>query len=162
MENDMDNNIIEISDSNIFKYKLDYENQNVDNNKLFQKWKEQTRILYGDDSKIFKCLNDKMFFCCSYEECIKFPLYKATCPNCHNDICYFCSKTSTDKAINGDCCIKRRFMCMIFQDGEKYIKKIKGDNYRYLNYKLALLWFFTPFSFCYVVQLFLFRCFLLF
>ena len=42
-------------------FNLDYENQKVDNNKDYEKWKDSMIIFYGNDAKLFRCLKDKIF-----------------------------------------------------------------------------------------------------
>ena len=154
MENDLKENIVEISDSNMFYYKIQYKGQNIESNIYYQKWKEQAINKNGNNSKIFKCSTDKVIFCVPLKEWSEFPYYAAFCPICKKYICYYCSRISTDSIVNGDCCIKRRFKCMIFQDGMKYINPIKEDNNNYISFCQALFWFLSPFGFGFIVQFF--------
>ena len=95
MEND--NNAIELSseiigsnvDNNIFQ--LEYQNQVLDNNIKFQKWKNSMLKKYGSDAKLFKCKKDNILFFISKGNTLQAPCYLKKCPICRELICYFCS-----------------------------------------------------------------------
>ena len=63
--NDNDNNNNK-NNNNIFK--LDYESQNVDNNKYFIKWKRLMLEKLGNNAKLLRCSKDKILFFISYDE----------------------------------------------------------------------------------------------
>ena len=43
-------------------YKLDYENQNIENNKDFKNWKDKMTKINKDNIRINKCNHDKICF----------------------------------------------------------------------------------------------------
>ena len=43
-------------------FRFDYEEQNIKNNKEFQKWKYELDKKYGKSIRIYKCGEDKIFF----------------------------------------------------------------------------------------------------
>ena len=63
MENDdqkTSNLIIKKDISSYSVFKFEYKDQNLNNNKEYQKWKETMLIEYGDNSKQFKCYKDNI------------------------------------------------------------------------------------------------------
>ena len=110
-----------LKDKNIFK--LDYENQNVNNNINYLYWKDSILKKYGNDIKIFKCNKCKILFYSQNEDIIKGNYYSMLCPICKLYICYFCS-TSFDKYDDVFCC-KRRVINICFSiSGPEYTKGI--------------------------------------
>ena len=88
MENDIEYEESFINE-NIFK--IDYINQNLDNNTKYKKWNNLMLSKYGNNSKIFKCIKDNIIFYAKYEDAISSPCYKIECPICKCLICHFCS-----------------------------------------------------------------------
>ena len=130
----MENNLIENTEiSNIFK--LDYINQNVNNNIHFQSWKQSMLEKYGTDAKLFRCTKNGLLFFTSNLECKKYPFYKSKCPLCHKYICYFCSKYETNNYYHDDeCCLYIRIIYMFLKDGFKYINPV-GEDKNYFDPK---------------------------
>ena len=83
------NETIQINDNKIFKF--DYENQQLESNLNYIKWKDSNIKEYGNNAKLFKCKKCKIFFYSKYEDIIKKPYYLAPCLICKQYICYFCS-----------------------------------------------------------------------
>ena len=140
--NVFDNNESSLKDE-IFK--LDYLEQNLDNNIEFQKWKELMINKYGKNSKIFKCSEDKILFFVKNEDCKRYPFYKCICPICKHPVCYFCYRYSKELEGNGTCCLKRRFICMFLQDGYRLISPI-GQEYDFkpIFSITMVIYFFLP------------------
>ena len=125
-------------------YKLEYENQNVKNNFEFLKWKKEMLDEYGKNAMLFKCLEDKIYFYTSYEECKRYPIYQSVCPICEEPICYYCSRFETDEfGENGTCCLQRKIKCMFNQDCYRYIQPINYEE-DILSYKEAFISFVIP------------------
>ena len=147
MENDQHN--IELNENtsslgtNIFK--PEYEEQKLNNHNIaFLKWKKSMIKIYGEKSMLFKCLNDKIYFYTSYEECKRYPIYQSKCPECGNPICYYCSRYEVDIfGENGSCCLKRKIKCMFNQECYRYIKGNYNEKYIY-TYKQAFISFIIP------------------
>ena len=119
-------NIIEENTLNLENaIKLDYDNQKLDGNAEFEKWKNLNIKKYGQNYRLFKCLLDKLVFITTKEDCKSFPFYQSKCPKCQKPICYFCNRYAHDSFGNGTCCIRRRICCMILQEGFRYIKPYK-------------------------------------
>jgi len=111
--------------SNVFKYS--YENQKLDNNVDFQKWKESMINKYGDRGKIYKCPFNKIYFYTSDEESGIDHMNEGFCPLCKKWICFFCLQLIPRDLYN--CCLKKKFADM-YKSGIKYCNtKIKdyGD-----------------------------------
>ena len=124
MENDEPKNINLIISNNHTSasvFNLEYNDQNVNHNIEYQKWKKLMLIEYGDNSKQFKCNKDKILFYSSYNDYIKNYSYKSICPVCHNDICYFCSFNNNN--YNLSCCIKNSILKAIFYSGPEFVKE---------------------------------------
>ena len=118
MENERNENTINLKD-NIFN--LEYSEQNISNNKKYKKWEESMLKIYGNDAKLFKCIQDKILFFTTYDDCINYPAYKCKCPKCGNIICHFCSSIDT---LNVICCYKRLIYNILFHNGLSFIKKV--------------------------------------
>ena len=152
MENDeflKEINIIE-NDSYELKnaFKLDYLNQDFNNNIEYQKWKKLMLKKYGRYAKQFKCLKDKIIFYTSYDDCRSDPSYKGECPICKQQICYFCSNSNVNENDIVICCLRRRINKLLFYDGLRYIKKLNkydidkqhlSDHYLFLISFIPLL-----------------------
>ena len=125
------NEKIEINENKIFN--LDYENQNLDNNINYLKWKDSIIKEYGNKTKLFKCKKCKILFYSTNEEIIKTSYYTNTCPKCKKHICYFCFNYSENKYLY--CCKRRVINILFFISGPNYIKdndKIDCDNILFL------------------------------
>ena len=144
MENEGYENIINLNEpfaqNNIFN--LDYGEQNVINNKKYQIWNESMINIYGKDAKFFRCIQDKILFYVSYDDCIDEPSFKCKCPICGNTICLFCSGIDT---LNVICCYKRLIYNSLFHDGFVFIKKVDKDkDIQLLSNDLSSLFIFIP------------------
>ena len=82
------NNLIINSElpENIFK--LEYFNQNLNDNVEYQKWNNLMIKKYGRKAKLFKCQDDDILFYTSNEDCKSHPFYQSVCPYCNNTIYY--------------------------------------------------------------------------
>ena len=102
-------------------YKLDYENQNIDDNINILKWK-QLMLTKNNNNKhliLFKCKKDKILFYDNYYD----NNYLGFCPICKEYICYFCSFYNKSKNSDLICCLKRLINIRFFIYGPKYTKK---------------------------------------
>ena len=122
MENERNEILINLKD-NIFN--LEYAEQNITNNNKYKKWKESMLKIYGNDAKLFRCIQDKILFFTTYDDCNNYPAFKCKCPKCNQIICHFCS--SIDR-FNLICCYKRMLYKLLFHDGLSFIKKV--DEYQ--------------------------------
>ena len=121
MENDIEYEESFINE-NIFK--IDYINQNLDNNTKYKKWNNLMLSKYGKNSKILRCIKDNIIFYAKYEDAISSPCYKIECPICKCLICHFCSYCDDSKDIYFICCFKKGFYGLFCYYGLRYIKKI--------------------------------------
>ena len=111
--NNDNNNNDNKNNNNIFK--LDYESQNVDNNKYFIKWKRLMLEKLGNNAKLLRCSKDKILFFISYDEYkdnLKKQNYLLNCPYGHY-IWHFC-KYSFYNESDSFCCKRRSFSKAIF------------------------------------------------
>jgi len=125
MENDEPKNINIIISNNHTStsvFNLEYNNQNLNNNIEYQKWKKLMLIQYGDNSKQFKCNKDKILFYSSYNDYINNYSYKSKCPVCYNNICYFCSFNNSNYFYL-PCCIKNSILKTFFYSGLKSLNE---------------------------------------
>ena len=102
-------------------YKLDYENQNIDDNINILKWK-QLMLTKNNNNKhliLFKCKKDKILFYDNYYD----NHYLGFCPICKKYICYFCSFYNKSKNSDLICCLKRLINTRFFIYGPKYTKR---------------------------------------
>ena len=144
MENEGNENIINLNQTfeqdNIFI--LDYSEQDPSNKKIYQIWNESMLKKYGNDAKLFRCIQDKILFYVSYDDCIDDPSFKCDCPICGNKICLFCSGNDT---LNVICCYKRLIYNSLFHDGFLFIKKVdKNKDIQLLSNDLSSLFIFIP------------------
>ena len=139
----MENVLIEDSSLNEY-FKIEYENQNLNDDISYLKWKNSMVNLKGNDTKFLKCKKDNIIFACTKKSLIEHPVYQSTCPVCKNNICYYCSTYFNDYVNYGGCCIKRKIYCMFLWDGFRYINdfEIVPDNT--LFYSKALTFFIIP------------------
>ena len=114
--------------SNVFK--PSYENQKLDNNADYQKWKSSMINKYGDKGKLYKCPIDKIYFYTSDEESGINHKNEGFCPICKRYICFFCLQfVPTGSYDLYNCCVKRKLVEM-YKSGIEYCNiKIKdyGD-----------------------------------
>ena len=108
-------------------YKLDYDNQNFENNVKYQEWKKFMIDKYGNNIKIFKCKNDRILFCIKDCELKRNISYFKECPKCKNLICYFCSYSSSEKDYIF-CCLKRGISTHS-NNASNLAKEDLGDNF---------------------------------
>ena len=132
MENKSIQKIIDINSNIIFK--LDYYNQNLENNKEFNEWNQSMLKENGNNIKLFKCKKDNILFYLRYNEYIHKPSFCGKCPLCNNNICLFCSYNFKYIHDWDHCCIKRGINQALFyygfQEPREYhlVKFIPGLN----------------------------------
>ena len=137
-DNDNDNNNNDNKNNNNI-FKLDYESQNVDNNKYFIKWKRLMLEKLGNNAKLIRCSKDKILFFISYDEykdILKKKNYLLNCPNGHY-ICRF-GKYSFYNKSDSFCCKRRSFSKAIFNfkdkiDGFDFFIFLPGINFLALS-----------------------------
>ena len=130
-----------IGDSSLNEYfKIEFENQNLNDNPSYLMWKESMISLNGNDTKFVKCKYDNIIFSCTKKSLRKNPIYQSRCPVCKKDICYYCSIH-----FDGECCIKRMISRMFLQDGFIYINPIIEEHAYTLKYYKAFILFILPF-----------------
>ena len=126
MEGDKEfiSNLVNITNDITYIFRPDYEGQNLKNNLNFKKFKESI-IKYGNNSKIFYCKIDKIYFC--YND-TQFTI-QGTCPICKRNICYFCSTINWYE----NCCLKCKIYHLLKIDAFIFF-----DSYpnRYYNIKI--------------------------
>ena len=72
-------------------FRLDFEEQNIKNNKELKKWKYKVDKKYDKSIRIYKCSKDCIFFYPIINN--GFDEYIEKCPECEKYICCFCSQT---------------------------------------------------------------------
>ena len=115
----MENVLVENSSLNEY-FKIEYNNQNLNDNPLYLKWKDSMIILKGNDAKFIKCEKDNIIFACTKKS---FKGCKSTCPICNKEICYYCSIYLSDP-----CCIKSNISYFLFQKIFNFIFDIREEN----------------------------------
>ncbi len=125
MENE--NDLIR-SENNIFR--LDYSEQNINSNLDFIKWKKSMLEIYGNEAKLFHCLEDKIYYYVSKKDFH----YKKACPICKKSICYLCKSNGYHE---GCCCIRYKLYSMIYEDSKIYIEQPERHFYSYCGKKLT-------------------------
>ena len=118
---------------NIFK--LDYKDQSLKSNSLFNAWKNKMLLKYGRDAKLFKCKNENLFFYVPYQEYKNKFFFSGKCPSCNTSLCYFCFKKASR-----NCCITIRTYYIFFEDT---IDSIENDNKKFC---IEFLKFLIPIS----------------
>ena len=103
-------------------YKLDYENQKVDNNINFISWKKSMLKEYGNDAKLFRCQKCNILFYSNNIDIKKEPYYSIPCPICKLYICYFCLTSFKSYSKNNKiyCCKRRIINICFFISGPQY------------------------------------------
>jgi len=130
-------------------FKFDYENQKIENNIDFKKWKvkieKENKNKNEDKNKIeiYKCNDCKICFYSIIYDDIDFQEYYSSCPNCKKEICYFCSQNIKgldifSRYLRGYCCFKR-LICFVFFR-EKFFK-----GYPIADFILGYIAFIIPF-----------------
>ena len=105
MENEAninDLNLIESTGDDYNIFKIDYPNQNLDNNKEYQQWYNSMTNKYEKKTKILKCKKDNIYFCIEN----KRNYFYAKCPLCKKNLCIFCLNSKPAKYSNYNCCLK--------------------------------------------------------
>ena len=156
MENEGNENIINLNEEfeqNII-FNLDYPEQNITNNKKYKLWKESILKIYGDDAKLFRCINDKIIFYSSNDNNIEDSIYLCKCPICKKIICYFCSRIDI---LNNMCCYKRSIYDLYFKNGFSFIKKVKKyEDMHYISEDYTILFTLIPgFNFFLIIFLYI-------
>ena len=145
MENDYIYNTLIDSKLPDNAFREEYDNQQLDNNIGFNKWKNNMIKKYGIKAKLFRCQDDNILFYTSNEDCKSYPFYQSNCPCCGHPICYFCHRYVKNYDFKGNCCLRRTIYYLFYKDGIRLIAPIGNDkdNYKediYNNY----LYFFIP------------------
>ena len=123
-------------------FKFDYENQNIENNIDFKKWKEKMKKENVDKFYIYKCNDCKICFCGKVN--VEFNDYYGYCPNCKKEICCFCSRYIKEsnhfsRYLRGYCCLKR-FISFVF-----FREKFSDDNFPLIAFICAYIAFIIPY-----------------
>ena len=127
MENDekiiglIENKNIDPYLSNTFK--PDYDNQNLEMNSEYQKWKSSMFDKYGNEGKIFKCSRDKILFFAPKQNVGNNNINVCRCPLCKKRICFYCSKASDHF---GNCCLRKK-LCDMIKGGKAMSNAQIGD-----------------------------------
>lgn len=125
MENETNRNelnVLETSENNYNNiFKIDYPNQNLDNNKEYQQWYQSMIKIHGNNAYIIKCNLDNLYFCINNKECLKEPCFKGKCPICGKYICIFCLNHKNRYPWH-HCCLKRGIK-KSYNQGCLYAKK---------------------------------------
>ena len=108
------------SDNELKKiFRFEYEEQNLKNNKGFQKWKYELEKKYGKSIRLYKCNKDKIFFYHQIND--RFDSYIRECPECKKYICFFCSQIIDGPPIFAEfignyCCLKRLLFFIFYRE----------------------------------------------
>jgi len=126
--------------NNIFK--LDYAEQNIIKNNKYKLWKESILKKYGNNVKLFRCIQDKILFYASYDENVDDSIYHCRCPICKKAICYFCSSIDILKDM---CCYKRSIYDLYFKKGLSFIEKVdKYEDIQHISQDYTILCMLIP------------------
>ena len=115
----------------------DYENQNIENNNKFIKWKELMNQKYPNNGRLYKCPFEKLFF---YEE--RKDGYNVICPSCKKSLCCFCLKPVIE-AWYAKCCITRKLYIMHYQ-GVTFSELEERKNSHFYDYEKETISFLIP------------------
>ena len=120
---------------NIFYF--DYKGQSLDNNVKFKDWQNKMVQKYGKNVKLYKCLDDNIYFYGIYKDNAAgdfkyYGSFQSTCPVCNHILCGFCFKYTED------CCLTDKICFILFYLGLTIIKR---ENQSYTFY---LILFFSP------------------
>ena len=102
-------------------FKLDYENQNIENNIDFKKWKVKIEKENTNKIKIYKCKDCKICFYETIDDDTDFNEYYINCPICRKEICCFCYQYLKEldifsRYLRGYCCLKRLISFIFFRE----------------------------------------------
>jgi hypothetical protein len=127
-------------------FKFDHPYQDLSKNDKFQKWKSKMKNDYGQNVRLYKCNQDKIYFFKKKDEECDF--YSEQCPKCQHQTCCFCSKSmrSTDRYysryLKEYCCFKRMFYYVFFRENFRDKGKIIYPIYYFI---LTYIIFLIPF-----------------
>ena len=137
MENENINIPLNNQNSNINEndiFTLDYENQEIEKNNNFLKWKEYMNNKNTGTKKLYKCPYKNHYFYAEIKE------YSILCPSCNAKICPFCYKPIFDSWF-AKCCSKRKVYSMHYQGVE--FSNSEGEGHFY-NYETEIVYFLLP------------------
>ena len=123
-------------------FKIDYENQNIENNIDFKKWKEKMKKANTDKIGFYRCNDCKIcFYNRIYDE---FNHYSSNCPICKKEICCFCSQyikgdNTFPRYLKNYCCLKR-FISFIF-----FREKFSDNSFQKIAFIMAYIAFIIPY-----------------
>ena len=126
-------------------FKFDYENQNIENNIDFKKWKAKVKKENNNKIKIYKCNDCKIcFYVNVYEDSDYDEYYYSSCPICKKEICYFCYQNikgldSFSRYLRGYCCLKRLISFIFFRE------KFSDGEYPISDFILGYIAFIIPY-----------------
>ena len=126
-------------------FKIDYDNQKLDNNIDYKNWKESMLKYYGKNAKLFRCLNDKILFFKKYIDSKSIFNYFQKCPICKKYICYFCSYSSNIKEEVLKCCFRRAIITKLIYEVPLYVKNEFKWTCEYFNFLIPGKNFFSIF-----------------
>ena len=111
---------VDIVDEKENIFRLDYENQNIDDNIHVLQWKQLMLKKYEGNKnlKLFKCQEDNILFYDNFFD----NNYLGFCPICNKYICYYCLYPNQAKESYVFCCLKRLIYTCVFINGPKYTK----------------------------------------
>jgi len=125
MENDgkeiLLNNDKKNDELNINIFNIDYENQKLENNINFNKWKESMSNKYNGKGKIYRCSFANHYFYGEQKD------YGILCPSCNKLICIFCLNPIIN-SWNAKCCTKRKLYLMHF-NGKRYLNPDERNHF---------------------------------
>ena len=123
MENDFKSNLIKNELENEKIFNLDYENQKLENNKEYEKWKKSMIKYYGNDANLFRCLEDKILF---FNENNRNSDCFIKCPICNKYICCYCPYSTSSRYFGDDqikCCLKSALVSLFINKVPKYVEE---------------------------------------
>ncbi len=154
MENEIEQNLNEDNSiKSLNAFKPDFKGQKLKKNRKFIEWKNKMIEKYGNNSKLFYCIYDNIYFYVTNEDCKSKPYYKSKCSICNRPICYFCSRYIRNKFDHGKCCIKRRIYYILFDDGYSIINPVFESDAEQFG-GLLLMFIIPIISFMYFVAYF--------
>ena len=134
MENDgkeiLLNNDKKNDELNINIFNIDYENQKLENNINFNKWKETMNNKYNGKGNIYKCPFANHYFYGEQKD------YGILCPSCNKPICIFCLNPIVD-AWYAKCCTKRK-LCIMHYKGKEYTNPDERNNFYDSEYETII------------------------
>ena len=133
-------------------FKLDFPNQETKNNTLFEQFKKEKLNKLGNESKLFHCKADNIYFYASKKDS-ETSFYYRKCPLCNNYICYFCQRTlSQPMDEKANCCRKLKLYYLFTKKGFEFLNNLENlEPIKKSDFKIVLLVFFTPFLFLFTL-----------